>query len=211
MVVGGAVGGLSGLVSSAFTGQNPGLGFLTGALSGAALGYLGDSLGSGNSATADAGYPKYAAFGGDQITVNDAGAIQFEMEFKLDAARPSLKALAAAQGMQGPTIDPISMIAGGLAGAGASLAKAASVSLFRAVSAAELRSITNTGILKAGPNSLGAKWFAESARDASAWGKALYRFDKEAFYTIEVRVPRSVADRMMRVSRLDSIGPARVG
>jgi hypothetical protein len=56
---------------------------------------------------------------------------------------------------------------------------------------------------------MGNKWFAESAQDASAWGKQFFGMDKQPFFTVRVQVPNSVAEQMMRVPSLDGIGPAR--
>lgn len=56
---------------------------------------------------------------------------------------------------------------------------------------------------------MGNKWFAESAHDAAAWGKQFYRMDRQPFFTVRVQLPDSVAGQMMRMPRLDGIGPAR--
>ncbi|HYV49507.1 MAG TPA: hypothetical protein VFA20_31830 [Myxococcaceae bacterium] len=81
--------------------------------------------------------------------------------------------------------------------------------LYRAVSEAELNQILETGRFQPGPNSLGGKWFAESAEDAAKWGTLLSGPGK--FRVIEVELPKPVADKLIRRPRLDSIGPARYG
>jgi hypothetical protein len=80
--------------------------------------------------------------------------------------------------------------------------------LYRAVSKGELFDVAENGF-RLGPNSMGNKWFAESAADASAWGKWFYKADKQPFFTMEVTVPNSIVNKMMRNPRLDGIGPAR--
>jgi hypothetical protein len=79
--------------------------------------------------------------------------------------------------------------------------------LYRAVSEAELRQLLETGQFHQGPNALGGKWFAESAADAVTWGERLN--GPGNFRVIEVELPKSVADKLPRRPRLDSIGPAR--
>jgi hypothetical protein len=69
--------------------------------------------------------------------------------------------------------------------------------------------MTNLGKFAPGNGSMGNKWFAESAADAAAWGKKFFGFDKEAVFTIRVRVPNDLASKMMRDRKLDGIGPAR--
>ena len=81
--------------------------------------------------------------------------------------------------------------------------------LHRAVSRAELESMANLGKFAPGNGSMGDEWFAESAADAAAWGKKFLGFDKEAVFTIRVRVPNDLASKMMRDPKLDGIGPAR--
>ncbi|MEI8109255.1 MAG: RHS repeat-associated core domain-containing protein, partial [Verrucomicrobiota bacterium] len=78
--------------------------------------------------------------------------------------------------------------------------------LWRSVSAAELRDVGANG-LRQSAGSMGNKWFAESAADAAAWGKKFYAFDKEPVFTLRVEVPDSVANQMLRMDRLDGIGP----
>ncbi|WP_284403117.1 hypothetical protein, partial [Acidovorax sp. SUPP2825] len=81
--------------------------------------------------------------------------------------------------------------------------------LYRVVSRAELDSVAKSGGFSPGPGAMGNKWFAESATDAAAWGKKFYAFDKEAVFTLRVEIPNSLANQMMRVPKLDGIGPAR--
>jgi len=80
--------------------------------------------------------------------------------------------------------------------------------LYRAVSKDELLDVADNGF-RLGPNAMGNKWFAESAGDASAWGKKFFKWDKEPVFTMEVKVPNSLADKFMRNPKLDGIGPAR--
>jgi RHS repeat-associated protein len=80
--------------------------------------------------------------------------------------------------------------------------------LYRAVSAAEHADIAATGLLRAGPNSFeGGKWFAESLMDASRWGMLMDGPGR--FSVIQVTFPKLVADRFLRHSMLDGVGPAR--
>ncbi len=81
--------------------------------------------------------------------------------------------------------------------------------LFRAVTQGELNQVQRTGTFEAGPNSLGGKWFAETLEHARQWGDAMN--GKGASTILEVQLPRSQADRLMRMERLDGIGPARYG
>jgi hypothetical protein len=78
------------------------------------------------------------------------------------------------------------------------------------VSEAEYQQILKTGKFQAGPNSLGGKWFAESAKDAAKWGELL-NGGKGNFRIIETTLPESTAEGLMRLERLDGIGPARYG
>jgi RHS repeat-associated protein len=82
------------------------------------------------------------------------------------------------------------------------------VTLYRAVSRDELLDVAENGF-RLGPNSMGNKWFAENAADASSWGKWFYKYDKQSFFTLEIKAPKLLADKMMRVTKLDGIGPAR--
>lgn len=61
----------------------------------------------------------------------------------------------------------------------------------------------------AGENSLSGKWFAESADDAAKWGELME--GPGQYEVIRVRVPKGAADSMLRLERLDGIGPARYG
>lgn len=81
--------------------------------------------------------------------------------------------------------------------------------LYRAVTQAELRQIQITGGFEAGVNSLGGKWFAETVDHARQWWNMM---NGNGISTIiQVRLPSSQADRLMRIERLDGIGPARYG
>jgi len=80
--------------------------------------------------------------------------------------------------------------------------------LFRAVSEAELMSISETGRLLAGAGQMEGKWFADTLEHAQQWGDKLH---PSGFKLIEVTVPEDVANRMFRHERLDGIGPARYG
>jgi len=83
------------------------------------------------------------------------------------------------------------------------------VTLFRAVSREEAASALAEGLFKAGENSLGGKFLAESAEDAGKWGDLLQ--GPGNYEIIRVELPKSAADSLMRWERLDSIGPARYG
>jgi RHS repeat-associated protein len=80
---------------------------------------------------------------------------------------------------------------------------------YRAVSQAERKQIERSGQLEVGPNSLGGKWLAESRDAARQWGDALNGKDNSSI--MEVQLPRTQADQLLRVERLDGIGPARYG
>ena len=79
------------------------------------------------------------------------------------------------------------------------------VDLYRHVSPGELADIGKNGF-RPGPNSLGGKWFAESGEHASQWGRVLNNGEGSI---VKVRVPGSFADQLMRLEKLDGIGPAR--
>ncbi len=79
------------------------------------------------------------------------------------------------------------------------------VDLYRHVSPGELADIGQHGF-RPGPNSLGGKWFAESGEHASEWGRVLNNGEGSV---LKVRVPGSFADQLMRLEKLDGIGPAR--
>jgi RHS repeat-associated protein len=88
--------------------------------------------------------------------------------------------------------------------------RGATTLLYRAVSSAEADQLLESGVFRAGTNSFdGGKWFAESAEHATQWGRALE--GPGNFRVIEVRMPTKAADQLMRVPRLDGIGPARYG
>jgi len=70
-----------------------------------------------------------------------------------------------------------------------------------------LKQIQNTGSFEAGPNSLDGKWFAETSDHALQWGDAMNV--KGNSTVLEVQLPRSQADQLMRMDRLDGIGPTR--
>jgi len=101
----------------------------------------------------------------------------------------------------------IGLITGGGLGGGASAR--GTTTLYRAVSEAEAASIRATGKFSAGPNSLGGKWFAETLEHAKKWGDLLN--GKGASRLLEVKLPKPTADQLMRLERLDSVGPARYG
>ena len=79
--------------------------------------------------------------------------------------------------------------------------------LYRAVSQAEARQLHATGRFEAGPSSLGGKWFAETPEHARLWGDILNGVGRSTI--IEVELPASRAVKLMRIARLDGIGPAR--
>ncbi|WP_027708948.1 RHS repeat domain-containing protein [Zooshikella ganghwensis] len=92
--------------------------------------------------------------------------------------------------------------------AGGKLVEEGSTVLYRAVSKDELIDISKNGF-QMGTNSMGNKWFAESAEDAASWGKKFFAWDKEPVWTLKVTLPNSTASKFMRTPRLDNIGPAR--
>jgi len=79
--------------------------------------------------------------------------------------------------------------------------------LYRAVSEAEAAAIRSTGTFSVGPNSLGGKWFPESLEHAKEWGDKLNGPGQSRL--LEVRLPRSAVDNLIREKSLDSVGPAR--
>ncbi len=82
--------------------------------------------------------------------------------------------------------------------------------LYRAVSHAEAADLTEFGAFRPGPNSFATgKWFAESAEHATEWGSRLY--PSGDFQIVEAQLQRSAAGKLMRLERLDGIGPARFG
>lgn len=82
-------------------------------------------------------------------------------------------------------------------------------SLYRAVSPAEYEQLMKSGTFQAGPNSLGGKFFAESAEHATQWGTKMDGAGN--FKVIEAQFPKNAADSFMRWDKLDGIGPARYG
>jgi RHS repeat-associated protein len=82
-------------------------------------------------------------------------------------------------------------------------------SLYRAVSPAEYEQLMKSGTFQAGPNSLGGKFFAESAAHASQWGTKMDGAGN--CKVIEAQFPKNAADSFMRWDKLDGIGPARYG
>lgn len=78
-------------------------------------------------------------------------------------------------------------------------------SIFRHVAPEELEDIAANGF-RQGPNSLGGKWFAESADDAAEWGS---RLNGGRGATVEVRTSSDFLSRVDRRDSLDGIGPAR--
>jgi hypothetical protein len=94
----------------------------------------------------------------------------------------------------------------GAAADGIDESAAATVILFRAVSHAEFADATTFGVFRQGPNTYASgKFFAESCGDALQWGNALEGLGN--FRVLEAEFPKTVADRFMRWSRLDGIGP----
>jgi hypothetical protein len=91
--------------------------------------------------------------------------------------------------------------------AGAEAVETGTTTLFRAVSHAEFEQIMKTGTFQAGRNSVGGKYFAESAEDAARWGEKLE--GKGNFKIIDAQIPTVKANELMRWERLDNIGPAR--
>ncbi len=99
----------------------------------------------------------------------------------------------------------------GVAGSAVRAVEAAkeTTTLYRAVTQAELKQIQATGSFEVGANSLGGKWLAETADHARQWGNVMN--GKGASTILEVQLPRVQADKLMRMERLDGIGPARYG
>jgi len=80
--------------------------------------------------------------------------------------------------------------------------------LFRAVSPEEYAQLMKTGQFAEGTNSLGGKFFAESAADAAKWGDAFTK-GQGGYRIISATMPDSAASSFMRWESLDAIGPAR--
>jgi hypothetical protein len=96
---------------------------------------------------------------------------------------------------------------GRLCRAGVGATVEGTTTLYRAVGEAEFEQIMRTATFEAGPNSLGGKWFAESAEHAAQWGTKLE--GKGAFEVVDAQIPTVRANKFMRVESLDGIGPAR--
>ncbi|MBL8263531.1 MAG: RHS repeat-associated core domain-containing protein [Xanthomonadaceae bacterium] len=97
----------------------------------------------------------------------------------------------------------------GLLGTGglSSVGGPGTVTLYRAVTQAEASSIAATGRFSMGPNSLGGKFFAETLEHAKKWGDSMN--GPGVSQIIQVKLPKQIADQLMRWERLDGIGPAR--
>jgi len=83
------------------------------------------------------------------------------------------------------------------------------VVLYRAVSEIELQPLMKTGKFEVVPHALEGKFFAESAEDAATWGALLE--GASGYRIVEVELPTSAANNLLRWERLDGIGPARYG
>jgi hypothetical protein len=89
-----------------------------------------------------------------------------------------------------------------------SVVMAGGVLLYRAMSDAEYQGLMATGQFTQGPNSMGGKWFAESAANARQWGEWFYGGSGN-YHVVSVELNTDLANSLMRVSKLDGIGPAR--
>lgn len=75
---------------------------------------------------------------------------------------------------------------------------------------AEFASVMTIGRFSIIPSSLEQKWFAESPEDAAEWGLRFEKSDGIAHRRIVViEVDAARAARMLRIPRLDNIGPGR--
>jgi hypothetical protein len=83
------------------------------------------------------------------------------------------------------------------------------VTLYRAVSEGEFQQLMRTGKFEVVPSSLEGKFFAESAEDAAQWGEMLE--GASHYRIVEIALPASVAQGLVRWEKLDGIGPARYG
>jgi RHS repeat-associated protein len=105
------------------------------------------------------------------------------------------------------------LIGGALSGAAVAFRSIAATrdttTLYRAVSEAEAAQVRTTGQFEAGTNSLGGKWFAETKDHAKRWGDLLNGEAKSII--LETKISKTQADSLMKVDRLDNIGPARYG
>jgi hypothetical protein len=66
-----------------------------------------------------------------------------------------------------------------------------------------------TGKFEVVPSSLEGKFFAESAEDAAQWGEMLE--GASHYRIVEIALPASVAQGLVRWEKLDGIGPVRYG
>lgn len=99
-------------------------------------------------------------------------------------------------------------LAGGLTTKAAmEAAETGTTTLFRAVSHAEFEQLMKTGTFETTKNSLGVKFFAETAEDAARWGEKLE--GKGNFRIIDAELPTAKANELFRYESLDGIGPAR--
>jgi len=83
------------------------------------------------------------------------------------------------------------------------------ISLYRAVSEEEIISVRMNNAFIPHPEHMAGKWFAENVYDAVKWGKLFYTWDQKTFYIILIKLPKQIADLMMRHPRLNGIGPSR--
>lgn len=84
------------------------------------------------------------------------------------------------------------------------------VSLYRAVCNAEFVEVMANRQFGLVPNSLNGKWFAESLKDARAWGEVFSRLSGISHdKIIEAEFEQGFADGFFRLPMLDGIGPAR--
>ena len=82
-----------------------------------------------------------------------------------------------------------------------------STRLYRAVSPDEFEDLSIARAFRSVPGSLEGKWFAESQRDAEAWGRML--FGTIPFRVVSTTVSSTIAAGFFRLEWLDNIGPAR--
>ena len=83
------------------------------------------------------------------------------------------------------------------------------ITLYRAVSEGALQQLMRTDTFEVVPSSLEGKFFAESAADAAQWGMMLEGISH--YRIVEIELPTSVAQSLLRWEKLDGIGPARYG
>ncbi|MDA8444385.1 RHS repeat-associated core domain-containing protein [Paracidovorax valerianellae] len=184
----------------------------------------------------DGGWNRFGYVGGDPLNAVDPQGLNAVMIANRAAAwvqgayyryGPAItEFIAGASGVNGAVVSPMSPLVAQIPTAvsrmtpvvqgiahgiesGAYCAAKETTDLYRVVSRAELESVAKFGGFSPGPGAMGNKWFAESATDAAAWGKKFYSFDKEAVFTLRVEIPNALASQMMRVPKLDGIGPAR--